>query len=72
MTVDHPLRQWRETQNPRLSQESAGVLLGVDEMTVSRWERRETEPQKRQWDKIEDVTGLSRARFLGFLEAAAE
>ncbi len=45
-------------------------MLGVDEMTISRWERLETEPQKRHWTKIEEVTGLSRARFLGFAEAA--
>ena len=45
-------------------------MLGVDEMTVSRWERRETEPQKRQWDKIGEITGLSRAAFLGFREPA--
>lgn len=68
MTAVHPLRIWREDQG--LSQEALGDKLGVDEMTVSRWERRDTEPQKRQWERIEEVTGLSRARFLGFVEAA--
>ena len=68
MEVDHPLRQWRTGQ--QLSQEAAAARLGVDEMTVSRWERGDTEPQKRHWPKIEEVTGLSRARFLGFAEAA--
>lgn len=68
MTADHPLKLWRDREG--LSQEALGVLLGVDAMTVSRWERRDTEPQKRQWDKIEETTKLSRAQFLGFAEAA--
>jgi transcriptional regulator with XRE-family HTH domain len=68
MAVGHPLRIWRTARG--LSQEAAGDLLGVDGFTVSRWERKDTEPQKRHWEKIEEVTGLSRARFLGFAEAA--
>lgn len=68
MEVDHPLRKWRGDLG--LSQEAAGGLLAVDEMTISRWERRDTEPQKRHWPKIKEVTGLSRAEFLGFAEAA--
>lgn len=67
---DHPLRKWRDAQLPKLSQEALGDRLGVDGLTVSRWERRDTEPQKRQWEKIEEVTGLSRAQFLGYTVAA--
>lgn len=66
----HPLRKWREAQTPTVSQEALGEQLGVDGLTVSRWERRATEPQKRHWDKIEEVTGMSRAQFLGYAEAA--
>lgn len=68
MEIDHPLRVWRAANS--LSQEQAGARIGVDEMTISRWERRDTEPQKRHWPKIEETTGMSRAQFLGFAEAA--
>ena len=54
-----------------LSQEAAGKRLDVDSLTISRWERRATEPQKRQWSKIEEVTGLTRQQFLGFDEVVA-
>lgn len=67
---DHPLAVWRRKQEPVLSQEALGDMIGVDGMTVSRWERRDTEPQKRHWTKIENVTGLSRPQFLGYAEAA--
>jgi transcriptional regulator with XRE-family HTH domain len=66
--VAHPLRQWRDAEG--LSQEALSDRLGVDALTISRWERGDTEPQKRHWEKIEEVTGLSRAQFLGFAEAA--
>lgn len=70
MTETHPLRNWRDNQTPKLSQEALGLMLDVDGLTVSRWERRDTEPQKRQWDKITEITGITRAQFLGFTEAA--
>jgi ribosome-binding protein aMBF1 (putative translation factor) len=66
MSDGHPLRKWRNEQTPKVSQEALGVRLDVDAMTVSRWENGETEPQKRQWDKIEEVTGITRQQFLGF------
>lgn len=42
-----------------LTQVALGRCLGVDGMTISRWERGETLPQKRHWPKIKEVTGLS-------------
>jgi ribosome-binding protein aMBF1 (putative translation factor) len=66
MAEEHPLRVWRDAQSPKLSQEALGLKLGVDGLTISRWERHDTEPQKRQWEKIEEITGLTRAQFLGF------
>lgn len=42
-----------------LSQIELGRCLGVGGMTVSRWERGETLPQRRHWPKIKEVTGLS-------------
>lgn len=64
----HPLRAWR-TLNA-ISQEALAGRLGVDDLTISRWETGATEPQKRHWPIIEEVTGLRRAEFLGFEQAA--
>lgn len=71
MSTEHPLKLWREAQSPKVSQETLGARLGVSGMTISRWEGGDIEPQKRQWDNIERVTGLTRRQFLGFAEAAA-
>jgi transcriptional regulator with XRE-family HTH domain len=65
---DHPLRRWR--LDHRVTQRSLGEKLGVDELTVWRWETGATEPRKASWDKIKEITGLTRAEFLGFAEAA--
>jgi len=43
----------------KLSQAALGAKVGVDGMTVSRWERGESLPQRRYWNKLEEVTGLS-------------
>lgn len=47
-----------------LSQEAFGVAVGVEGMTVSRWERGESLPQRRLWSKIEEVTGKSVVEML--------
>lgn len=41
-----------------LTQEELGEKVGVDGMTVSRWERGESLPQRRFWAKLSKVTGL--------------
>lgn len=69
MAETHPLRA-RRTQLG-LSQEALAGQLGVDDLTVSRWETGATEPQKRLWPKIEEITGLTRAEFLGFEQSEA-
>lgn len=67
---NHPLRNWRERHG--LSQQAVADMLKVDDLTVSRWECGHTEPQKRHWDQIERITGMTRSQFLGFLTEAAE
>jgi transcriptional regulator with XRE-family HTH domain len=41
-----------------LSQEAFGEAIGVEGMTVSRWERGESFPQRRFWPDLEKITGL--------------
>jgi transcriptional regulator with XRE-family HTH domain len=69
--TENPIRAWRERQTPKVSQEILGERIGVDAMTISRWENGETEPQKKYRDKIEEVTGLTRQQFLGLHKEAA-
>lgn len=36
--MSHPLRTFREKQNPPLSQDALGMMLGVTRATINRWE----------------------------------
>jgi transcriptional regulator with XRE-family HTH domain len=63
--MTHPLRSWRETQ--KLSQPKAGEKLGVDTMTISRWERGSHLPHKKHWAKIEQITGIAPAQLVNHL-----
>lgn len=53
---DHPLAKFREAAE--LSQVELAERLGVSAMTVSRWERGEYMPRRKEWQRIADVTGL--------------
>lgn len=64
--MTHPLKSWRDAK--QLSQPDAGAKLGVDAMTVSRWERGEHLPHKRHWSKIEEETGISPATLIGHIK----
>lgn len=64
--MDNPLKTWRTTQN--LSQGEAGERLGVDAMTISRWERGEHLPRKKHWRKIEEMTGIAPSDLLALLK----
>lgn len=69
----HPLAEWRANQVPKASQDDLGNLIGVDGMTVSRWERGESLPQKRHWLKIEETTKIARATIIAaYAREAAE
>lgn len=57
--MTHPLKAWRAER--KISQPKAGKELGVDAMTVSRWERGEHLPHKKHWPIIEEKTGIAPA-----------
>lgn len=62
MDASHPIveareRIGRERSSERISQEELGAMLGVEGMTVSRWERGESVPRRRLWPKLEEITG---------------
>jgi transcriptional regulator with XRE-family HTH domain len=64
--MTHPLKTWRLKHG--LTQPEAAVLLGVDVMSVSRWERGEHLPHKRHWPKIEEVTGITPSRLVDYVK----
>jgi transcriptional regulator with XRE-family HTH domain len=67
--MTNPLKQWRTEKN--LSQSQAAELVGVDVMTLSRWERGAHLPHKSQWQKIEEKTGIKPADLIGHLRVVA-
>lgn len=56
------LKQRREALG--LSQEQLGAKVGVDAVTVSRWERGESIPQRRFWPKLSQITSLPIANII--------
>lgn len=56
----HPLKTYRETQEPPLSQGDLADLLGVSRETVTRWESgaRKIEPAK--LDTVARKTGIAK------------
>lgn len=55
---DHPLKIWRLSQVPPLSQRKAAAKMGVTDMALVRWERWAV-PKSQLAGKIQAVTGLS-------------
>lgn len=63
METDSRLGQRRKEL--QLTQEALGEKIGVDGMTVSRWERGESLPQRRFWPKLTELTGLPIVEIIG-------
>jgi transcriptional regulator with XRE-family HTH domain len=64
--MTHPLKTWRDSL--KISQPEAGEKLGVDAMTVSRWERGEHLPHKKHWQNIETVTGIAPSALVEYVK----
>lgn len=56
------LRKRREELN--LTQEDLADQVGVEGMTVSRWERGESLPRRKFWSKLQEITGLEIAEII--------
>lgn len=54
----HPLKAYRERQNPPLTQEQLADLLGVTKAAVSRWESGERQPDQNLLLHIAEKTGI--------------
>lgn len=69
METKHPLTQWRNSQEPKLSQEDLAKLIGVSRWYVNRLEVGATTPSFTLAMKIEALTGVQPSAFVK-LEAA--
>jgi DNA-binding transcriptional regulator YiaG len=54
----HPLRAYRERQNPPLSRSQLAKLLGVSDASVSRWEAGVRKPDEEYISLIVKKTGI--------------
>lgn len=68
--MNNPLKTWRDERN--LTQVQLGELVGVDGMTVSRWERGEHLPRKKHWPKIAEATGIAPEQLIGHVKQTGE
>lgn len=57
MDKKHPLAVWRENQNPKLTQEEFGVLIGVTKWTVNSIEVGRRKPSTKLVSQIMKATG---------------
>ena len=58
MEVIHPLKHFRDEQNPPLSQGELAGLLGVSRVTVTRWESGAREARASEIPQISEKTGI--------------
>jgi transcriptional regulator with XRE-family HTH domain len=59
----HPLRAFRENQDPPLSQEQLATLLGVSRVTVTRWESGTRKIDDVHVPLVSEKTGIPRAKL---------
>lgn len=57
----HPLRTYRESRDPKLSQAALAALLGVDRLTVVRWETGVRRIDQDKLPEISSKTGIPAA-----------
>ena len=59
MVNTHPLKIYRETQKPKLSQAGLAERLGVARLTVLRWETGERKIDRSLVSEVSKATGIS-------------
>jgi transcriptional regulator with XRE-family HTH domain len=58
MQANHPLKTYRETQDPRLSQAALAERLGVTRHTVLRWENGGRRIDEKKVFDVARITGI--------------
>jgi transcriptional regulator with XRE-family HTH domain len=55
----HPLKTFRESQSPKLSQADLAASLGVTRGTIARYENQTRTPRPKEAKRISEHTGIS-------------
>lgn len=63
MEAVHPLKVFREKQEPPLSQQGLADLLGVDRVTVARWETGARKVDAELLPNVATRTGIPRSEL---------
>lgn len=63
MERPHPLTAFRESHNPPLSQQQLAELLGVDRVTVTRWESGARKIDEDKLPAVAKCTGIRRSEL---------
>jgi transcriptional regulator with XRE-family HTH domain len=59
----HPLRAWRERQEPKMSRANLARLLGVSPPQITRWEAGQRDISIKAIARIAERTGISPAEL---------
>jgi DNA-binding XRE family transcriptional regulator len=59
MQANHPLKTYRESQDPKLSQEALARKIGVVRHTIIRWENGGRKVDRSKLADVTRVTGIS-------------
>lgn len=60
MAEIHPLKTYRKSHEPALSQAELARTLGVSRLTVTRWETGERKIGVKKLPKVSETTGISK------------
>jgi transcriptional regulator with XRE-family HTH domain len=63
MKITHPLKTFRESQTPPLSQEQLAKLLNVSRVTVTRWESGARKIDDGKLPNVSAKTGIPRTKL---------
>lgn len=64
--MEHPLTVRRAELG--LTRKELGDAMGVEAMTIYRWERGSSLPRRKYWPKLTELTGLEIAEIIGGVE----
>jgi transcriptional regulator with XRE-family HTH domain len=63
MGATHPLKAFRESQTPPLTQDELATRLGVSKAAVSRWETGARKVDEELLAKVARITGIAAAKL---------
>lgn len=70
MKPQHPIRAYRTAKKQSLR--ALAAELGIEAMTISRWERGVRMPRPKYWPRIAVITGVTPAELAAFKAGAAK